>query len=596
MRASPLSLCLLAGLSLVGQEVPVRQATVRTFRQWLGGVEVGGSSLEVRQVSGGLELRSREWMVLSRLGQEIRQGLDQTARQAPNGELAFTWRLELSSEPFLGRAQWSPREPGVLTIQPEGGAAVRKEVPAGAILWPEDLETRLKEAARLGRPLQAVTFSFPVQQWSTLQLEPKGPAPLPGFPDAVRFTGEERQGQTTSAVEVWISPTAGELRHRTNLGGIEVLSQRVELPTPAAQKDPGEGFFERTLQKLPPHPFQPWLSELTLRAEGALPELPEDAQQHRLPPSRLRLRRAVAPSAAEAAQPPVTGTPEAAEARYLAATPLVPFLDPAFEGVLRRLALPPGLSRWEITRRVNAFVYDWITDKDFSVGFASAAEVCRHPRGDCTEHGVLAVALLRRLGVPSRGVTGWVGLGEAMGLHFWVEVRLKDRWVPVDPTFDQVPASALRIKLGDTDLADLGSVGWEGASLAFSGVRWVPESSGGRPWGEDVAVRGDLVTAPDGLQLRLPGGAWALKGGILTLRSAKGGPWPVQATTRPGEAQTRAARRLAGAVTLRQGWWDPTHRWLWMDLGGGRWLQVEDVSEPEAFVLLDQLVAPTRSS
>lgn len=596
MRASPLFLCLLAGLALAGQGAPVQGTPLRTFRQWLGGVEVGGSSLELRPADGGLELRSREWMVLSRLGQEIRQGLDQTARRAPSGELTFTWRLQLSSEPFLGRATWSPREPGVLTLQPEGGLAVRKDVPAGALLWPEDLETRLKEAARLGQPLQAVTFSFPVQQWSTLQLEPKGPAPLPGFPDAVRFMGEERQGQTTSTVEVWVSPTAGELRHRSDLGGIEVLSQRAELPAPAAQKAPGEGFFERTLQKLPPHPFLAWLPEVTLRAEGSVSDLPEDAQQIRLSGGRWRLRRAAAPTGAEATQPPVAGAAEAEDARYLAATPLVPFKDPVFEGLLRRLSLPAGLSRWEIAKRVNAFVYDWITDKDFSVGFASAAEVCRHPRGDCTEHGVLAVALLRRLGVPSRGVTGWVGLDETMGLHFWVEVRLKDRWVPVDPTFDQAPASALRIKLGDSDLSDLGSVGWEGAALAFSGVRWIPEQSGGRPWGTDVLLRGDEAVASDGSRLRLPGGSWTLKNGTLQLRSAKGGPWSVQAVPRPGEAQTRGARRLAGAATLRQGWWDPARRWLWMDLGQGRWLQVEGISETEAFLLLDQLMAPTSSS
>jgi hypothetical protein len=208
----------------------------------------------------------------------------------------------------------------------------------------------------------------------------------------------------------------------------------------------------------------------------------------------------------------------------------------------------------------------------------------------------LAVALLRRLGVPARGVTGWVGLGETLGLHFWVEVRLKDRWVPVDPTFDETPASALRIKLGDTDLADLGSVGWEGAAFAFSGARWVPQQSASRPWGAEVALQEDQVTASDGSRLRLPGGVWSLRQGALTLRSGQGGAWPVQAVTRPPEAQLRGLRRLAGATTLRQGWWDPAQRRLWMDLGRGRWLQLDGVTEAEAFRLLDQLMAPTSSS
>lgn len=628
MRAFPLFVLVLTGLPLLGQE------STRSFRQWLGGQEVGGATLAKQQIEGTREVRSREWLVLSRLGQEIRQEVIQTARKDAQGGLSFSWRLQLSSEPFEGRAEWSPREPGFVSIQPSQGPAVRKEVPAEALLWPEDLETRLKEAARMRQSVRTLTYSFPVQQWSTLQLEPQGSSPLPGFPDAIRFTGEERQGLATTPVEFWISPTAGELRHRTELGGMEVLSQRAELPPPApgaGAGTPDGGFFERTLQPLPPHPFQPWIPDLTLRTEGPLPDMvrggpparsaryvppgtphvvlgqspstasgiPEDAQQTRLLPhaqGRWRLRRAAPPTALEAAQPPVRGVPSAEEARYLAPSPLVPFQDPAFDGLMRRMALPPGLSRWELARRVNSFVFEWIAEKDFSVGFASALEVCRLPKGDCTEHGVLAVALLRRLGVPSRAVTGWVGLGEVLGLHFWVEVRLRDRWVPIDPTFDQAPASALRIKLGDSDLADLGSIGWEGATIPFSGVRWIPDREGTRPWGEALALRADQITGPEGIQLRLPGGRWELKDGLLRLQAPKGGPWRVQAVIRPSEAQLKGAQRMAGARSLRQGWWNAPSRLLWMDLGEGRWLQLEAVSEAEAYDLLDQLMAPRPST
>jgi len=585
MRASPLVCLLLSSLALFGQETGPR-----TFRQWLGGQEVGGSSIETRRVQGSLEVLSREWMVMARLNQEIRQEVNETARLAPDGHLTFTWRLQLSAEPYEGRAEWSPLSPRTLTIQPTNGPAVQKEVPVGAILWPGELESRLKEAARTVHPIQVITFSFPIQQWCTLLLEPQGPAPLPGYPDAVRFTGQERQGTYSAPVETWISPTEGELRNRTELGGLDLITQRSKLPAPTPAKAPAQDFFERTLQQLPPHPFQPWIAELTLRAVGSLPDLPEDAQQTRLPQGLWRLRRAAPPTAAEAAQPPVRGAPDAADVRYLAPSQLVSFQDPAFDGLLRRLALPQGLSRWELAKRVNTFVFDWITDKDYTVGFASALEVCRNPRGDCTEHSVLAVALLRRLGVPARGVTGWVGLGEVLGLHFWVEVRLQDRWVPIDPTFDQAPASALRIKLGDTDLADLGSVAWEGAANDLSGVRWVPVAE------EPLTIKGDQISGPAGIQLRLPGGRWELKGGLLHLRAPRGGPWRVQAVTRPDEAQLKGAVHLAGARTLRPGWWTTGSRLLWIDLGGGRWLQLQAVSEPEAFDLLDQLLATASSS
>ncbi len=586
MRAFSLVILLFTALSLRGQ-VPNRQV----FSQWLDGLEIGGSTQEMRVLADGQECRTHEWMVLSRLGQELRQDVEQSARKGPDGGLTFTWRLQLSAEPFQGRARWSPQDPGVLTLEPDRGPALRKEVPATTLLWPEAFDSRMKEAAKRRLPIQAVTFSFPFQQWNRLDLVPQGPAPLPGFPDAVRFTGEEREGPLTAPVEVWISPEQGWLRHRTELGGQELITQRAELPPPTKGKTSGAGFFERTLQPLPPDPFRLWRQDVTLRVEGGpLPPLVADGQQQRLPDGAWRLRQATPPTTAEATQPPVSGPPGAGEAPYLAPSPLVPFRDPAFEGLLRRMALPPGLSRWDLTRRVTSFVFDWITEKDFSVGFASALEVCHHPRGDCTEHGVLAVALLRRLGVPARGVTGWVGLGDWLGLHFWVEVRLGNRWVPVDPTFDQAPASAFRIKLGDTDLADMGSVAWEGAASDLARARWLPT---GIP---PLLVQGDQVVVPGGLRLRLPGASWKETAGTLNLRSRTGGSWRIQASVRPGEDQTRSAQKLAGPRTLRTGWWQAGSRRLWMDLGQGHWLQVEDISEVEAYALLDQLLAPTSSS
>lgn len=577
------SLCLSTAL-LAGQQVRVHR-----FRQWLGGREVGGARTETQRLATGVEVRSQAWMVLSRLGQEIRQEVGQAAHRRPDGTLTFTWRVQLAQEPQEGTATWSPTNPARLTLRPAGGPVVERDVPTGALLWPEDLEARLREAVTTRAPVQATTFSFPFQQWNTVRYGAPEPDPLPGFPDAVRFTGEEQEGPVSLPVSFWFSPSEGELRHQSMLAGLESLSQRAELPPPPAGAL-GPGPFERTLKRLEPYPFQPWVRELTLLVEGPLPDLPQDSQQTRLAPGRWRLRRAAAPTAEEAAQPPVQGVPDAAEAPFLLPSPLVPFLDPCFDGLIRRLALPPGLSRWAVAARVNRFVFDWITEKDYTVGFASAREVCHQPRGDCTEHGVLAVALLRRLGVPARGVTGLVGLGDLLGLHFWVEVRLGQRWIPIDPTFDQAPASALRLKMGETDLADLGSVVWEGAAMDLTSLRWTVD------WGTPLLVQGDQVVGPAGLTLRLPGAQWSLQGGILRARTPQGGVHEVQGTVHPAEGQLRGAQRLAGARTQRQGWWLPASRQLYMDLGGGRWLQLNHVSEAEAYGLLDQLMVPTSSS
>lgn len=468
--------------------------------------------------------------------------------------------------------------PGRTPAPTLGGHPQVIQVPPEALLWPPDQEARLREAARLQRPVKVTTYTFAVQQWSTLDLTPLGPDPLPGHPEAIRFRGTEAEGGQALPTELWISPSAGELRHRTNLGGVEVLSQRADLPPPAAT-GLRENLFARTLKDIPLQAFLPWLPELEVAQEGGEPlafaPAPETVA---LGPGRWRLRRAAEPTPLEAAEKPVVGPPGEALAPYLAPTPLVPFRDPAFEGLIHRLAPAPGASRWELARAVNRFVFDWITEKDYGVGFASALEVARIPRGDCTEHGVLAIALLRRLGVPARGAVGWVALEDVLGPHFWVEVRLGDRWIPVDPTFDQAPASAFRLKLGDTDLSSLASVGWEGAQL-LGGARWIPTCP-------EPLIQGDRLTAPDGTRLRWAGGHWIWAGGRLALRTTLG-RLELAAETRPTEAQLAGARRLQGTGG-RRAWWTPGHE-LHLDLGRGRWLKVQGLREESAFAVLDTL-------
>jgi hypothetical protein len=106
----------------------------------------------------------------------------------------------------------------------------------------------------------------------------------------------------------------------------------------------------------------------------------------------------------------------------------------------------------EKARVLRAFVFRHISTKDYSVGFASASEVARTQRGDCTEHGVLLAALLRGAGVPSRVATGLVYAPEVEKQHdvfvyhmwaqAWVEQsatespdgKHRGRWMDVDAT------------------------------------------------------------------------------------------------------------------------------------------------------------------
>lgn len=567
------ALAALFALALHGQTVH--------YRQWMGGREVGGATDSTRVVNGERIVHHSEWVKLDRFGMEVRQDLAMTATKAADGSLTFSWSVKLSDLPLEGAASWSPARPGVLQVRPKGGAASELAVPKDALLWPEDEDRSLQSAAKNRAALRYSSYSFATDTWAIRDLTPAGPDPLPGFPEAVKFTGTDTEGGTSAPVTLWASPVAGELKEHSQLGGLDLWLQRAELPPPSGPEQ--TGLFERTVQALPPDPFRPWRPSLTVRYEGGVPpDLPETTLQKRLAQGTWTLSVAQSPTPAESAEPPIQDAPSKADAPYLAATPLLQFKDPAFTGLVARMGLKPGLSRWQLAQSVTDFVFQFIREKDYSVGFASALEVCRNPKGDCTEHGVLAIALLRKLGVPARGVLGWVALDRMLGMHFWVEVKLGDRWVPVDPTLDEAPASAFHIALGSTDLADLGSLGWDHLMTALGGGTFVTEPVPAPP------LTGNSVLAPDGTRLTWPGAAWSFKEGVLSLATPDHRRHGLHARTRPIPAELKGARKLQGAKG-RVGWWVPKDHILFMDLGARRWLQLDGCTESQAFLALDAL-------
>ena len=123
-------------------------------------------------------------------------------------------------------------------------------------------------------------------------------------------------------------------------------------------------------------------------------------------------------------------------------------------------ATDPG----EIARRMETYVREKLTKKNFSTAMASAAEVARNLEGDCTEHAVLLAAMLRAKGIPSRIVVGLVYADRlfAFGGHMWTEANLNDQWIPLDATLGNSGIGAAHIKLADSALSDDGPAALSG--------------------------------------------------------------------------------------------------------------------------------------
>ena len=106
----------------------------------------------------------------------------------------------------------------------------------------------------------------------------------------------------------------------------------------------------------------------------------------------------------------------------------------------------------------------WVSSeiKDEVVDSFSAVDVLHARKGECQAHAMLYTAMARAAGIPTKMVGGIVYM-EGMGFlyHSWAESYI-DRWIAVDPTFNQVGVDAAHIKLVEghdwTSLLPLGKV------------------------------------------------------------------------------------------------------------------------------------------
>jgi hypothetical protein len=91
-------------------------------------------------------------------------------------------------------------------------------------------------------------------------------------------------------------------------------------------------------------------------------------------------------------------------------------------------------------RKIELFVHDHISEKDFSIGYATAVDVLESKQGDCSEHAVLTAALCRAAGIPAEVVCGMLyvedleGVRNIFGGHAWTQVYIGGKWVYLDAT------------------------------------------------------------------------------------------------------------------------------------------------------------------
>lgn len=148
--------------------------------------------------------------------------------------------------------------------------------------------------------------------------------------------------------------------------------------------------------------------------------------------------------------------------RYLHPTDNAQSDDPSVVKEAKRIVGSETNAMLAAQKIVNA-VFESI-DKQAGVrGSATALEVLQNGAGDCTEHAVLVVALMRAAGIPARTVDGIVlaadgGGNGVAGYHAWAEIWL-GQWIGVDATVDETGTSARYLEFGIDEPGSIGSGG-----------------------------------------------------------------------------------------------------------------------------------------
>jgi len=118
----------------------------------------------------------------------------------------------------------------------------------------------------------------------------------------------------------------------------------------------------------------------------------------------------------------------------------------------------PEKNAYEAAKKIS----DWVhrsMQNDYGSSSDRATDVLRTMKGDCTEHALLTVALLRAAGIPAKRIDGVVYLKQEDGVpalywHEWVEAYVGE-WTQLDPTFGQEVADATHFAVGEEGNAEI---------------------------------------------------------------------------------------------------------------------------------------------
>ncbi len=162
----------------------------------------------------------------------------------------------------------------------------------------------------------------------------------------------------------------------------------------------------------------------------------------------------VTPSPAKGSRPYLGADPVAQAA--LLANAYIESDHPAIKAQAKKI-VGGGSDAMAAAKLIEKWVGRHISDKNMTIGYASALAVLKGKAGDCSEHAVLTAALCRAAGVPCRVVVGVAYVDSFGGLtnrfmgHAWDEAYVGGVWVGLDASLGAADAARVALSVGGGD-------------------------------------------------------------------------------------------------------------------------------------------------
>lgn len=435
---------------------------------YAGGVKIGylHRRADQREAGGQLIVHVREQseLAVKRFSDSLRIRATTDSFELLDGRLYATEsRMQMGNEPIHSRG----------AVKEDGKFHVTRQTPTGTeeqtLDWSDDVlgpfahERLLREQPLKPGESRTLKMFMPAELnlvvTSTLQAIGKEKTPLRDGKLAalLRIEMTSHAGaQKLPTTTLWLDDKGEIVKTAMSLGPMAMTTIRV-TKAEALGEPVGDGFdlgLQTLVKASHPVPDAHQSKAVSYRLELA------DAKSAALVPAApyqevvrregnrvwITVRRRVPDNAGAPAGPDTTR-------EFLDSNGFIQSDDPRIREVVQHAA--GGVADpWKKAQRLERWVDQNMTNRDFSAGLDSASTVIQTRQGDCTEHAVLLAALCRAAGIPARVAMGLVYLesAQAFGYHMWTEVQIGGEWFAIDGTLGQGFVAGGHIKLLDSSL------------------------------------------------------------------------------------------------------------------------------------------------